>query len=124
MTDQGEKQYTLWQAFARFLDDFTTFEERELPDVAVWREYLVYAAALGRSKKLKKQLQSFYPTVYQEIDNSDYWYYHTLESQVFHGMDTGGGFSLSTGDYDGGSGGDFSSDAGGYDSGSGGGDFD
>lgn len=124
LTEQGEKQYAMWQAFARFLDDFTTFDEHGLPDVAEWRRYLVYAVALGRNKKLKKQLEIKYPTAYQTTDNNDYWYNLMQESQILRGMDTAGGFSLSTGDYDGGSGGDFSSDAGGYDSGSGGGDFD
>lgn len=124
LTERGEQQYALWQAFSRFLDDLSTFEERELPDVTVWRKYLVYAAALGRSKKLMKQLQIQYPAIHEAVDNYDDWYYQMLESQIVYGMDRSGGFSLPTGDYDGGSGGDFSSDNDGYDSGSGGGDFD
>lgn len=62
LEETGEKQWALWQAFGRFLDDFTTFDEKELPDFKVWRSYLSYACAIGKSDKVIKQLKVLYPT--------------------------------------------------------------
>ena len=54
----------LWQAFGRFLDDFTTFEDKELPEFSVWREYMVYAVAMGNGQKVAKALAVKYPEAF------------------------------------------------------------
>ena len=61
LDQQSEDALALWQAFGRFLDDFTTFEEKELPEFFVWREYMVYAVALGRGQKVIQALHLKYP---------------------------------------------------------------
>lgn len=61
LDQQSEDDLAMWQAFGRFLDDFTTFGEGELPEFSVWREYMVYAIAMGRIQKLAKALTLKYP---------------------------------------------------------------
>ncbi|MDY5220335.1 MAG: DUF2207 domain-containing protein [Eubacteriales bacterium] len=61
LDQQSEDDLAMWQAFGRFLDDFTTFGEEELPEFSVWREYMVYAIAMGRIQKLAKALTLKYP---------------------------------------------------------------
>ena len=61
LDQQSEDDLALWEAFGRFLDDFTTFEDKELPEFSVWREYMVYAVAMGRGQKLAQALSAKYP---------------------------------------------------------------
>ena len=61
LDQQAEDDLALWQAFKRFLDDFTNFEEKKLPEFSVWREYMVYAVAMGNGQKVAKALSLKYP---------------------------------------------------------------
>lgn len=129
---EGENKHEMWQAFARFLDDFTLFDEREVGDIKVWRRYLVYAVALGRSEKVMQQLKVKFPEIFDTVTSSGYFYDYDEMASSFYEMDQCLGYSItssdndswsSSNDYDGGDGG-FSSGGGDYDSGSDGGDFD
>ena len=128
---QGENRYAMWQAFARFLDDFTIFNEREIDDIKVWRRYLVYAVALGRSKKVMEQLKLNFPQIYKEMVFDPYFADYDMFEESFTQLDRNIGYSISDSRgydssvdyYDGGDGG-FSDDGGDYDSGSDGSDFD
>lgn len=64
LDQQREDDLALWQAFGRFLDDFTTFEDKELPEFSVWREYMVYAVAMGNGRKVAKALALKYPEAF------------------------------------------------------------
>lgn len=64
LDQQSEDDLALWQAFGRFLDDFTTFEDKELPEFSVWREYMVYAVAMGNGRKVAKALALKYPEAF------------------------------------------------------------
>jgi len=66
LTQKGEDELALWQAFRDFLSDFTTFDEKELPELIVWEKYLVYATVLGVADKLLKQLFMKYPRLANE----------------------------------------------------------
>lgn len=56
-TLKGNDHYYKWKAFKRFLLDFGRFNEKELPEIALWDKYLVYAAALGIADKVSKTMQ-------------------------------------------------------------------
>ena len=131
LTQNGENHYALWMAYARFLDDFTTFSERQVEDVKVWRKYLVYATALGRSEKVMESLkltmpqvydsfvQDFYPAGYEETFRSvsaihEECGYTIRSSSSSDGWSSGGDDGW----------GDCSDSGGSCDSGSGGSDFD
>lgn len=127
LEQQSENDLALWQAFGRFLDDFTTFEDKELPEFSVWREYMVYAVAMGKGKKVAKALALKYPeAVSTGTENyDDNMYYMLQDMDLYDAMDSigrevadvrdpsssgggdGGGFSDSGGGGDSGSGGDF-----------------
>ena len=127
LDQQGEDDLALWQAFGRFLDDFTTFEDKELPEFSVWREYMVYAVAMGNGRKVAKALAVKYPeaisTGTDTFDDDDRM---LPDTALFDAMDSIGHEvaeirvpSSSSSDGDGGGGG-FSDSGGGSDSGSGG----
>ncbi|MGM9554640.1 MAG: DUF2207 family protein [Faecousia sp.] len=119
----------LWQAFGRLLEDFTTFEDKELPEFSVWREYMVYAVAMGHGRKVAKALAVKYPeAIFTGTDTfGEDIYYMLQDTALYDAMDSigqevaamkepgssssgdgdGGGFSDSGGGSDSGSGGDF-----------------
>lgn len=137
LDQQGEDDLALWQAFGRFLDDFTTFDEKELPEFSVWREYMVYAVAMGNGQKVAKALSLKYPEALSTgTDTFDDDLYRWLQDMaLYDAMDSIGrevaeskapssssdsSWSDSSWSDGGGDGGGFSDSGGGSDSGSGG----
>lgn len=135
LDQQGEDDLALWKAFGRFLDDFTTFEDKELPEFSVWREYMVYAVAMGNGRKVAKALAVKYPeAISTGTDTYDDDMYRWLQDMaLYDAMDSIGhevaevkeptsSGSSDSGDWSdgGGGGGGFSDSGGGSDSGSGG----
>ena len=72
----GQEDYVRWQAFRKFLLDFSQMETHEIPSLAIWEHYLVYAVTLGVAKEVIKQLELVFPN----LQDGDYhfgygWYY-------------------------------------------------
>ncbi len=135
LNQQGEDDLALWEAFGRFLDDFTTFDKKELPEFPVWREYMAYAVAMGKGKKVAKALAVQYPDALATAGMDDDEYYRMLQDMAFYDtlnsisqdvVSAEAPKSSSSSDYDNnwsdsdGGGGGFSDSGGGSDSGSGG----
>lgn len=80
-TKKGAEHYTKWMAHKRFLEDFSRFDEKELPEVTLWDKYLVYAVVLGCADKLSKEMELKMPNV----DTSDTVYlgYNPLMTHYF-----------------------------------------
>ncbi len=55
-TEYGSDQYKKWMAFQRFIKDFSSIKDAQIPSIAVWEHYLVYAVPLGVAKEVLKQL--------------------------------------------------------------------
>lgn len=60
-TQQGIDMQTKWNGFKNFMQDFSKLNEREIPEIALWEHYLVYATAFGIANKVIKQLKVKYP---------------------------------------------------------------
>jgi len=56
-TQKGALQYKQWMAFKKFLKDFGTMDEKQLPEIILWEKYLVYAMVLGCAKELEKDMK-------------------------------------------------------------------
>jgi uncharacterized membrane protein len=94
----GQQQFNLWQAFRRFLKDFSNLDHAQIPQLILWEHYLVYAVALGVAKEVIRQL----PIVYPQVTDPDthfgsYWggMYHSnyssngmLQQSSFSGFTT------------------------------------
>jgi len=50
-----------------FLKDFTLIDERSVPEVVLWQEYLVYASLLGIADKVARQLKDINPKQFEEV---------------------------------------------------------
>ena len=55
----------------KFLDEFSRIGAKEVLDVKLWDEYLMFAYIFGDAKRVAKQLKDLYPEVLQEM-NIDY----------------------------------------------------
>ena len=55
-SEKGIEDYTKWNAFKRFLNDFGTFDTKELPEIILWERYLVYATVFGLADKVEKAM--------------------------------------------------------------------
>ncbi|MCL1912620.1 MAG: DUF2207 domain-containing protein [Eubacteriaceae bacterium] len=84
-TQLGTDRSALWMAFKKFLDDFTTFREKQFPEFRLWEKYLVYATALGASKKLIQELALQYPAS-SLSDESDYLRHRMFSETVSSGV--------------------------------------
>lgn len=55
-TNKGSEHYDKWKAFKNFLNDFGSFELKELPEIVLWERYLVYATIFGLAEAVQKSM--------------------------------------------------------------------
>ncbi len=55
-TERGIEHYARWKSFKNFLNDFGTFDVKELPEIELWERYLVYATVFGLAKRVEKSM--------------------------------------------------------------------
>ncbi len=55
-TKTGKEELKKETKFKRFLVDYSLMEERDLQDIVIWDEYLVYATAFGIPSKVTSKL--------------------------------------------------------------------
>ncbi len=66
ITQKGYDEKIQWEALKRFLEDYSLLNEKEVPQLAVWEKYLVYATAFGIANKVIDQMKAKYPKVFLE----------------------------------------------------------
>ena len=70
-TKKGIEHYVKWKAFKNFLNDFGNFSIKELPEIALWERYLVYATVFGLADKVEKAM-NVKITEFDNVDSADY----------------------------------------------------
>ena len=73
-TNQGLDENQMWKGLKKYMEDFSMLDKREVPELAIWEEFLVYATAFGIADKVLKQLKIVYKDVYDSIDMNSYSY--------------------------------------------------
>ena len=61
LTQKGENERARWLALERFFNDFSAFDEKDLPEVGLWADLLLVATALTAADRVLKQLKMRYP---------------------------------------------------------------
>jgi uncharacterized membrane protein len=82
-TIKGVEDYNKWSAFKKFLLDFGHFSDKELPEIALWEKYLVYATVLGCAKQLEKSMKMKLQEMSTTVNNPTFMDYYILNS-VLH----------------------------------------
>lgn len=130
----GNESYVKWKGMKNFLNDFGNFSEKELPEIALWEKYLVYAVTLGCANKLAKTMEvkarEYYPNYtspYYGYGYSDMLlFHHSIHVNVNNAVNTAistRSAAQSSNSSSGGFGGGFSSGGGSFGGGGGGGRF-
>ena len=52
--------------FKNFLEDFTLVDERSVPEVGLWKQYMIMAAGLGIADKVAKNFEKLFPEVMEQ----------------------------------------------------------
>ncbi len=92
-TKKGAEHYAKWMAHKKFLEDFSRFNEKELPEVTLWDKYLVYAVVLDCADKLSKEMELRMPN----MDTSDttyvgynpYMTHYFITSNIYSSINSG-----------------------------------
>lgn len=66
LTQKGENEKEKWIGLKRYMEDFSLLDEREVPELALWEQYLVFATAFGIADKVLSQLKVKYPEIIDE----------------------------------------------------------
>lgn len=53
-TDKGKELYMKLNGLKRFIRDFGCFKDKDLKEILVWEDYLLYAIILNETKNIKK----------------------------------------------------------------------
>jgi len=56
-TIKGREEYVKWMALKKYMEDFGTLDEKDLPAIELWDKYLIYALTLGCADKLSKVMK-------------------------------------------------------------------
>lgn len=61
LTKEGERKHAESKALERYMLEFSNLKEYEIPHLALWEEYMVYATMMGVSEKVVEELKANYP---------------------------------------------------------------
>lgn len=102
-TKKGALHYKQWLAFKNFLNDFGTFELKELPEIVLWERYLVYAVVFGLAKKVQKSMnviikENNLSTSYVLSDNTidDLYFYSSMATDISSSVNSAHELAVST----------------------------
>jgi len=65
LSPAGREQYTKWQAFRRYLKEFSRVDQVRIGTLGIWEHYLPYAVTLGVADQMLKQLELQIPSMQQ-----------------------------------------------------------
>lgn len=60
-TQKGVNEIEEWKGLKKYMKDYSLLHEKEVPAVAVWEKYLVFATVFGIANEVIKQLKLVYP---------------------------------------------------------------
>lgn len=92
LTKKGINEQEKWKGLKRYMENFSLLDEREVPELALWEKYLVYATAFGIADKVLEQLKIKYPEIMDEnyFANNTYSYIYMMNRINFDRAITAG----------------------------------
>lgn len=75
LTQAGTEEKEEWKALAKYIEEFSMIDEKEVPSLVIWEKYLVYATAFGIADKAIEQMKAKYPEVFVQ----EYWQDENIE---------------------------------------------
>ena len=84
LSDKGKEELSEVVGLKKYLDEFTLIDEREITEVSLWKEYMVYATLFGIADKVIEQFKQVYPEKIPEFETYNrnviiaHSYYHSM----------------------------------------------
>lgn len=82
-TQKGIDEQNKWKALKKYMDDFSMLEKREVPEIVIWKKFLVYATVFGIADKVLKQLKIVYPDIDEIVNVNTYAYMYLMLNTNF-----------------------------------------
>ena len=84
-TEKGIDEKQMWKGLKKYMEDFSMLDKREIPELVIWEQFLVYATAFGIADKVIKQLKSVYKELGRsfEFDDTSYGYMYFVTNNNF-----------------------------------------
>lgn len=85
LTQKGIDEQEAWKGLKNYMEDFSMMKEKEVPELALWEKYLVFATAFGIADKVLKQLKIVYPQMLDEtyMNANGYYYLYLMSHNNF-----------------------------------------
>jgi len=84
LTQKGIDEREKWEGLKRYMEEFSLLNEKEIPALAIWEEYLVYATVFGIADKVIKQLKISYPEIEQMNSFNTHSYVYLMSNTNFN----------------------------------------
>ena len=107
LSDKGKEELSEVVGLKKYLDEFTLIAEREITEVSLWKEYMIYATLFGIADKVINQFKQVYPEKIPEFETYNrnviiaHSYYHSMHRSAQRAMQakraSGGGGRASFG---------------------------
>lgn len=84
LSETGKAQLAEVMGLKKYLLDFSLLSEREIGEITIWQDYMVYAALFGIADKVLAQFKNVYPNRVTDFESYDqntlvaYSYYRTM----------------------------------------------
>ena len=63
LSQKGLDEREKWKGLKKYMEDFSLLNEKEIPALELWEEYLVFATVFGIADKVIRQLKMVYPQI-------------------------------------------------------------
>ena len=85
-TQLGMEKYSKWLAHKRFLEDFSNFDEKDLPEITLWEKYLVTAMVLGCADKVEKRMKLYITNTNDTTIDSNLLIYSSISNNLIRDL--------------------------------------
>ena len=82
-TQKGIDEKEMWKGLKKYMEDFSMLDKREVPEIAIWEHFLVFATAFGIANRVLKQLKIVYPDLENNLDINTYTYMYLMMNTDF-----------------------------------------
>ena len=77
-TQEGIDEIAKWKGLKKYMQEFSLLDKREVPEIAIWEHFLVFATAFGIADKVLEQLKIVYPDMENTINVNTYPYMYLM----------------------------------------------
>ena len=82
-TQKGIDEKEMWRGLKKYMEDFSMLDKREVPEIAIWEHFLVFATTFGIADKVLKQLKVVYPNIENDLNVNTYTYMYLMMNTNF-----------------------------------------